>query len=128
MDEKEAVFEGRWYTHPQIRNALIAGLLIGLALGLRHFSEISSTAEIIIYLVAIVLAGSHWAREGIEELIEEREIGIEMLMIGATVGSAVLGMWEEAALLVFLYGIAEGLEEYTYAKTRGSIYLKTGIN
>jgi Cd2+/Zn2+-exporting ATPase len=30
-------------------------------------------------------------------------------------------MWDEAAFLVFLYGSAEGLEEYTYAKTRHSI-------
>ncbi len=30
-------------------------------------------------------------------------------------------MWDEAAFLVFLYGAAEGLEEYTYARTRHSI-------
>lgn len=53
--------------------------------------------------------------------MEEREIGIEILMIAATIGSAILGMWDEAAFLVFLYGTAEGLEEYTYAKTRHSI-------
>lgn len=44
-----------------------------------------------------------------------------MLMIAATAGSAILGMWDEAAFLVFLYGAAEGLEEYTYARTRASI-------
>jgi len=42
-------------------------------------------------------------------------------MMAATVGSAILGMWDEAAFLVFLYGSAEGLEEYTYARTRASI-------
>ena len=42
-------------------------------------------------------------------------------MMAATLGSAILGMWDEAAFLVFLYGAAEGLEEYTYAKTRHSI-------
>jgi Cd2+/Zn2+-exporting ATPase len=30
-------------------------------------------------------------------------------------------MWDEAAFLVFLYGTAEGIEEYTFARTRGSI-------
>jgi Cd2+/Zn2+-exporting ATPase len=42
-------------------------------------------------------------------------------MLAATVGSIVLGFWDEAAFLVFLYGSAEGLEEYTYSRTRHAI-------
>ncbi|NOZ03679.1 MAG: cadmium-translocating P-type ATPase [FCB group bacterium] len=119
--KQEEIFAGKWYAHPPMRNALIAGLLTGTALGLGYLGYISSATEIAIYIVAIILGGYHWTREGIEELFEEREIGIEMLMIAATVGSAILGMWDEAAFLVVLYGAAEGLEEYTYAKTRHSI-------
>ncbi|MFN3741006.1 MAG: cation-transporting P-type ATPase, partial [Thermodesulfovibrionales bacterium] len=94
-----------------MRNALIAGLLIGIAFVLAHLKVIPSVAEIGIYIVAIILGGYHWSREGIEELIEEKEIGIEILMMAATMGSAILGMWDEAAFLVFLYGTAEGHEE-----------------
>ncbi len=72
-------------------------------------------------MVAILLGGYHWSRKGIEELLEEKEVGIDILMIAATIGSTVLGMWDEAALLVVLYGAAEGLEEYTYTRTRTSI-------
>ncbi len=120
-EEKEEVFEGKWYAHPPMRNALIAGLLTGIAFVLAHIRVIPSPVEISIYVVAILLGGYHWSREGIEELIEEKEIGIEILMLSATIGSSILGMWDEAAFLVFLYGSAEGLEEYTYAKTRHSI-------
>ena len=42
-------------------------------------------------------------------------------MLAATAGSAILGLWDEAAALVFLYGAAEGTEEYTYARTRHAI-------
>ncbi len=119
--DKEEFFEGKWYAHPPMRNALISGLLTGAAFGLGHLGLISHLFEISIYIVAILLGGYHWSKEGIEELIEEREVGIEILMMAATVGSAILGMWDEAAFLVFLYGAAEGLEEYTYAKTRHSI-------
>lgn len=121
MQDKEASFEGKWWTHPPMRNALLAGIITGTAFSLAHFGVIQQSVEIPLYIIAIILGGFHWAREGIEELIEEREIGIEILMIGATIGSAVLGMWDEAAFLVFLYGTAEGLEEYAYAKTRHSI-------
>jgi heavy metal translocating P-type ATPase len=114
-------FEGKLYAHPPMRNALIACGLTLLAFGLGHLGIIPSRFEIGIYIFAIVIGGYHWVREGIEELIECKEIGIELLMLGATIGSAILGMWDEAAFLVFIYGVAEGLEEYAYARTRASI-------
>ncbi|HHJ53716.1 MAG TPA: cation-translocating P-type ATPase [Caldithrix abyssi] len=120
-EQEHTGFDGKWYNHPPMRNALIAGLISGISFGLAHAGLIPSMMEIGLYVVAIILGGYHWTREGIKELIEEREIGIEMLMIFATTGSAILGMWDEAAFLVVLYGAAEGLEEYTYAKTRASI-------
>lgn len=104
-----------------MRNALMAGWITSIAFGLAHTDLVDPNVEVGLYIVAIVLGGYHWIREGIEELIEEREVGIEILMLAATVGSAILGMWDEAAFLVFLYGAAEGLEEYTYARTRASI-------
>lgn len=120
--EHHKVFEGKWYAHPPLRNALIAGLITGIAFLLAHIERvIPPSIEITIYIIAIILGGYHWTRKGIEELIEEHEIGIEILMISATAGSATLGMWDEAAFLVFLYGAAEGIEEYTFAKTRSSI-------
>lgn len=66
------------------------------------------------------VAASHWGREALESLWERR-INIDVLMGVATVGSAALGLWEEAAFLAFLYAGAEGLEEYTYDRTRGAI-------
>lgn len=114
-------FEGKWYSHPPMRNALIAAVIAGISFVLAHVVHIPALVEKSLYVVAIVIGGTHWIREGIEELIKEKKIGIEILMMGATVGSAILGMWDEAAFLVVLYGIAEGIEEYTYAKTRGSI-------
>ncbi len=73
------------------------------------------------FAVAIVIGAYHWTREGIEELIHEHAIDIEMLMIAATLGAIVLGLWEEAVTLVILYAAAEGVEHITYARTRASI-------
>lgn len=114
-------FEVPWYAHSSLQNAIIAGLLTGIAFGLAHLGIISLLFETAIYAVAILLGGYHWGLEGVKGLIKEKKIGIEILMLAATIGSMILGMWDEAAFLVFLYGTAEGLEEYTYAKTRASI-------
>lgn len=120
-EEREDSFGGKWYEYPLMRNALLSGLLTGTAFVLAHLKVIPAFIEVSLFIVAICLGGYYWCREGLEELIEEKEIGIEFLMLAATVGSAILGMWDEAAFLVFLYGTAEGLEHYTYARTKNSI-------
>lgn len=123
MDSHESAesFGGRWFLFPPLRNALIAGLLSAVAFALGHLQIIPHPAEVGTYVFSMILGGYHWAREGIEELFKERVVGIEVLMVTATVGSSVLGLWDEAAALVVLYGAAEGLEDLTYAKTRHSI-------
>ena len=114
-------FDGPWWHYPPLRNALLSGLIAGAGFVAAHLGFIPERIEDIFYWFAIPLGGWHWAREGIEELIEEKEVGIEILMLAATAGSGILGLWDEAAALVFLYGAAEGTEEYTYARTRASI-------
>lgn len=74
------------------------------------------------FVAAIPFGGYWWAREGLEELVEEREFGIEILMGVATIGATALGAWEEAAFLVFLYGSAEAVESLTFARTRSAIH------
>ncbi|MBI2782528.1 MAG: cation-translocating P-type ATPase [Gammaproteobacteria bacterium] len=120
-NKNENGFAGSWWRYPPLRNALIAGLIAGVGFTLAYLGFIAERVENVFYWIAIPLGGWHWTREGIEKLIQKREIGIEMLMIAATVGTGILGLWEEAAALVFLYGAAEGTEEYTYARTRHAI-------
>jgi Cd2+/Zn2+-exporting ATPase len=110
------IFGGRWYSHPPLRNALLSGLLAGVAFGLAHGGVISSRAETIIFALAILLGGFHWGQEGLEGLFKEKKVGIEILMMGATFGSSMWG-YGRSKILVFSR-TAEGLKEYTYAKTR----------
>jgi len=114
-------YDGPWWRYPPLRNALASGLIAGAGFMLAHLGFLQQSIENIFYWLAIPLGGWHWVREGIEKLIGEREVGIEILMIAATAGSGALGLWDEAAALVFLYGAAEGTEEYTYARTRHAI-------
>ncbi len=114
-------FAGPWWQYPVLRNALMAGVLAGVGFALAHLGVISERTEALFYFVAIPLGGYHWGWEALEALFQERVIGIDFLMLAATVGSGILGLWDEAAFLVFLYGSAEGLEEYTYARTRSAI-------
>ena len=123
-DEREAPPRLSWreatYRFPPLRNALAAGalLLIGLIV---EWSGGPEAAALPLFLLAIGIGAWYFAQEALEELIEEREIGIELLMSLAAAGAMVFGLFEEAAALVFLYATAEAVEELTFARTRSAI-------
>ncbi len=113
-------FRGPWWEFPPFRNAIGSGVCLALGVLIAKLAR-PVWLPLPAYVAAIVLGGWYWSREGWQELVEEREVGIEVLMAAATVGAAILGQWLEAAFLVFLYGAAEALESYTFARTRSAI-------
>ncbi len=118
---KEHEFDGPWWQYPPLRNAIVAAVVALIAFALERLNLVDKNLIVYSYWFAIILGGYTWAWEGIEDLIQKGEISISMLMIGATTGASYLGMWDEAAALVVLYGIAEGIEEYTFNRTRNAI-------
>lgn len=119
--EREGTHPGRWWTYPPILGAIASGVLLAVAWLGDTSGVLATPIPIVLYVASIPFGGYWWVREGLEELVEEREIGIEALMGVAAVGAAVLGAWEEAAFLVFLYGSAEAVESLTFARTRSAI-------
>jgi Cd2+/Zn2+-exporting ATPase len=113
-------FRGPWYRFPPARNALIAAALLATGwLASRLGAPVYLARGI--FGLGILIGAYYWVREGWEEFIEEREVGIEALMACATLGAVLLGEWFEAAFLVVLYAAAEATEEYTFARTRAAI-------
>ncbi len=108
------------WRNPKVLSSAASGvlLLIGWLIGLAGAAEIVST---VIYIAAILIGGYYFGREAIEELIFEREIGIELLMSTAAVVATIMGQAGEGAMLVFLYSISEAAEGYTEEKTRAAI-------
>jgi len=74
-----------------------------------------------LYIAAMAIGGYFFGREAVEELVFEREVGIELLMSVAAVVAAAMGQPGEGAMLVFLYSISEAAEGYTADKTRSAI-------
>jgi Cd2+/Zn2+-exporting ATPase len=108
------------WRNPKVLTSAASGvlLLVGWLIGLASAPEMASTT---LYVVAILTGGYFFGREAIEELIFEREIGIELLMSIAAVVAAAMGQAAEGAMLVFLYSISEAAEGYTEEKTRAAI-------
>ena len=108
------------WRNPKVLASAASGilLLIGWLISLAGAPEIVST---VIYIAATIIGGYYFGREAIEELIYEREIGIELLMSVAAVVATVMGLAAEGAMLAFLYSISEAAEGYTEEKTRAAI-------
>jgi len=108
------------WKNPKVLTAFASGvlLLVGWLIGLAGAPALIST---IIFIAAILIGGYYFGREAIEELIFERQIGIELLMMVAAVVASAMGALLEGAMLVFLYSISEAAEGYTEEKTRAAI-------
>lgn len=98
--------------------ALLSGLLIAVAWMLGNVSE---TASVLVYLLAFVVGGFAKAKEGLETLIQERDLDVNLLMIVAAIGAACIGYWAEGAVLIFIFSLSGALESYTMARSHRDI-------
>lgn len=105
--------------HAELIAASASGVLIvmGWILEKTDFS----TASIITYLIAFVIGGFAKAKEGIEDTIANKDLNVELLMILAAIGSAIIGYWTEGAILIFIFAMSGALETYTMNKSHKEI-------
>jgi Cd2+/Zn2+-exporting ATPase len=108
------------WRNPKVLTSVASGILLlaGWLLGLIGWPE---TVSLILYILATITGGYYFGREALEELIYEREIGIELLMAIAAIVATAMGQAAEGAMLVFLYSISEAAEGYTEEKTRSAV-------
>lgn len=105
--------------HAELIAASMSGILIVIGWILEKSNL--STPSVIAFLLAFVIGGFAKAKEGIESTIAEKELNVEMLMIFAAIGSAIIGYWTEGAILIFIFAMSGALETYTMNKSRKEI-------
>lgn len=102
--------------HGELIAAIVSGFLIFIAWILSM--DGMNTASIILYISAFIIGGFAKAKEGIEETIEEKKLNVELLMVFAAIGSAIIGHWAEGAILIFIFALSGALETYTTNKSK----------
>ncbi|MBD7938555.1 cadmium-translocating P-type ATPase [Cytobacillus sp. Sa5YUA1] len=105
--------------HIELIAAITSGvfILIGWLLSKGGYE----TTSITIFILSFIIGGFAKAKEGIEETIANRELNVEMLMIFAAIGSAIIGYWIEGAILIFIFAMSGALETYTMNKSKKEI-------
>ncbi len=105
--------------HGELIAAAIAGIIIFFAW--RMDSVGLETAAVMAYVSAYLIGGYAKAKEGIIETIRHRKLNVEILMILAAVGSALIGYWTEGAILIFIFAMSGALETYAMNKSHREI-------
>ncbi|WP_053083684.1 heavy metal translocating P-type ATPase [Rubeoparvulum massiliense] len=108
-----------WLKFGELIAALVSGILIMVAWSLE--GQGWETGTVLIYLFAFMIGGFAKAKEGIQALFLQRKLSVELLMLFAAIGSAIIGYWTEGAILIFIFALSGALESYTMQKSHREI-------
>ncbi|MEA3336415.1 MAG: heavy metal translocating P-type ATPase [Chloroflexota bacterium] len=97
-----------------ITGICIAAAWIGSAFGLPQ------TWQTALYVVAYLTGGYFGVREGLSEL-RRGVINVDLLMVLAAIGAAIIGDWREGAILLFLFSLSNTLQSYAMGRSRRAI-------
>ena len=74
----------------------------------------------ILAVAAIALGGRDTLRKGLQALITRR-LTMALLMSVAVIGALIIGQWPEAAVVIWLFGVAELIEALSLERARNAI-------
>jgi len=108
-----------WSKH---KGLIVTALSLGLII-LAWFSGKygHSELEVPFYLLAYVIGGYQKAGEGLQTLIKEKDLDVDLLMVVAAIGAASIGFWRDGAILILIFSLSGALEGYTLERTNDEI-------
>ena len=108
-----------WWREKQ-QLALVACGLTTLATFVLGLTIVPQNYTFIGYIIAVLVGVYYPAKKALIALMNLTAT-IHLLMLIGSVGALVLGMWAEAAILIFVYSLGDVLESYAVDKARGAI-------
>jgi len=99
---------------------VFSAIVLSVGLVFEFIIKWELSAEIL-FIVTAVISGYSIAKEGFSSLIFRKKLSIDFLIMIAAVGSFFIGHGEEGAAVIFLFYVAEFLEDYAAERARRSI-------
>ncbi len=101
---------------------LVVATLVLIAMSFVAENQQWAPRLILLINIASYLTGGWFGLRGaIHALVEERVVDVDLLMILAALGAAVIGEWHEGAILLFLFSLSNVLQDYAIGRSRKAI-------
>jgi Cd2+/Zn2+-exporting ATPase len=117
--EKETPF---WLTRSWLEARFVVVTLLALiAAGLLESSGADRWIVLALYALAYFTGGLYGTIEAVTSLVVHKRIDIDMLMILAALGAAIIGQFGEGGTLLFLFSLSNVLQDYAIGRSRSAI-------
>lgn len=111
----------KWFTQAWLEPRFVAVTAICIVLSVVAERLMWPEWSILIFNVTSYVAGGIFGLKGALESLRERRIDVDMLMILAAVGAALVDQWHEGAILLFLFSLSNVLQDYAIGRSRQAI-------
>jgi Cd2+/Zn2+-exporting ATPase len=120
-DNEKQLEKPVWLTQAWLepRLVVVTALAIGLSL-LSERLELPAWVVLFFNLLSYAAGGTFGAKKALTSLLQRR-IDVDMLMILAALGAAVVDQWHEGAILLFLFSLSNVLQDYAIGRSRQAI-------
>ncbi|NET00548.1 MAG: heavy metal translocating P-type ATPase [Sphaerospermopsis sp. SIO1G1] len=112
--------------YPDALAAVVCAMLIILGWLCLSFNWIG--VALFIFSAAYVIGGYESTKEGLTTLFQEKELDVDLLMIVAALGAAILGLWQQdyylivdGGMLILIFAISGALESIAMERTERNI-------
>ncbi len=108
-----------------IRNGLLLGaacawLALASAFVLEQWTDAPRALVLGFYIAAYIAGGAIATRAAVSDLLSGI-VNIDLLMVLAAIGAAILNAWAEGAMLLALFSTSNALEHYALGRTRSAV-------
>ena len=112
-----------WYRrNRELLWSLAGGTLLAAAFSIERALDGRTAATLVLYAAAYGFGAFDLVRHALASLRRGAFVfDIDLLMLFAAIGAAILGEWAEGAFLLFLFSLAHSLEHYALGRARASI-------
>ena len=111
-----------FFTQSWLEPRLVVATLILIVMSFVAENQQWASSIILLLNIASYLTGGWFGFWGaVHTLSREHVIDVDLLMILAALGAAVIGEWHEGAILLFLFSLSNVLQDYAIGRSRKAI-------
>jgi len=113
--------EGWWERWRLTGAAAVCWLCLLAAVAVDHLTSAPRVVVLVLYVLAYLSGGTFAAVAALRDLVIDRRANVDLLMVTAAVGAAVVDAWAEGAVLLGLFSASTALERQALGRTRRAV-------